>query len=934
MITKRIFGSPRHEHAEPATRALGAAELPPDSVDLARLLTVDPAPEVRAAAAARCADVDALAAAWQAESDAAVRAALAEALGTVLAATPRTEVAAALLMSDDCTDAIRTAVALRARDADRGRIAIDALRAEESLVEVALVAEHAEARLAAAERVRTPEGLRKLADAARNKDHGVARLARKRIDAIADRAARSAEADALLVQLEALATAPAPILTTLVELNRRWQALDIGDDAARIARAEAARQALQARFDREHEEQRARSRFERRLNEWIGMRDPPPTPEALAELRVELGSLRDEAAAREDRPALAKLDAAEQRITLWAQELEARAEAEALVAEAEQLAGGTAIDDAKLPDRWQALNRGIRTPHLTRRFEAALTVIEQRRLAQVHAAEQKTSAARQRVHGLLHAAERALAAGQLQAARAAADEIRTGKPDAGLLPKPTTQRLSRLVAQLAELERWESFGQRHARIQLCERAEAAASATLDAPRLAAEVRKLREEWKALDQQHAGVPKALWERFDRACETAYAPAARHFAEVSAQKRDARKRREEFIATAAAHAATLLPEPRDWRAIEHWLRETDRTWRDGDLGSVDPKAWKAFDARLKAAVAPLRDALAEARAQARAARQALIDEAIGLAAAAMERDAPSRVKAIQARWQAQAKGLGLPQRDERALWEQFRAACNAVFAARESKRKEAEGVAHESARALEAICAELTQLAAATDKADSDLRRELRDLDGQWRKRTGGTHPVPRAVESRFRSAKAAVEAALAARARSREAAVWNTLAAKERLCEELDALVRTAGDPPQDAATAGTDERWSTLPPLPPAWEQRMLARRDAALHALADHAAAAGYASRMERGMESRAEILLELELSLGLESPAELHAQRLALQVKQLRRRFQDAATPGGGPAGERLLAWCAEPGIADARDRRRCERVFAAIEKAGRTT
>ena len=929
MITKRLFRSPLHLHADSAQRVLGASELPPDSDDLAGLLATDPAPEVRAAAASRCVNVDALAAAWKTETEPAVRAVLAVALGQVLAETPRGEAAAALLESDVCTDAIRSDVARRARDADRRRVAIAALRDEEALVDVALAAEHAETRMAAAERVRTPEGLRKLADAAKNKDHGVARLARKRIDAMADRAGQTAAADALLAQLEALADAPGSILTTLVELNRRWQALDIGDDAARIARADAARQALQARFDRENDEQRTRARFDRRLTEWIGMQDPPATPEALAGLRIELGALRGAAAGYEDRAALAKLDDAEQRIARWTQELQASADAEALVAEAEQLAGGTSIDDAKLPDRWQALDRAIRTPALTRRFEAALIVIEQRRLAQMHAAEQETNAVRQQVHGLLHAAEQALAAGQLQTARAAAEEIRTRKPGAGLLPKPTLQRLSRLVAQLAELERWESFGQQHARIQLCERAEAAATTTLDAPRLAAEVQKLRDEWKALDQQHAGVPKALWERFDRACEKAYAPAARYFAEMTAQKKEARKRREEFIATAAAQAAALLPEPRDTRAIEHWLRETDRAWRDGDLGSVEPKAWKGFDARLKAAVAPLREALAAARDQAKAERQALIDEATALAAKAMERDAPSQVKALQARWQAHAKGVGLAQRDERALWEQFRAACNAVFDARQAKRKEADGVKHEQHRALEAICAELEHLVAETDKADGDVRRSLRELEERWKKQIGGFDPALRGVESRFRNAQTAVQAALSARARSREAAVWQTLAGKERLCEELDALVRAAASPAEDATAAATSERWSALPALTPAWEKKMLARRDAALRALADSAAAADYAARIERGAESRREILLELEISLGLESPAELQAQRLALQVKQLKRRFQDAATPGTGPAGERLVAWCAEPGIADAQDRKRCDRVFSAIEK-----
>src|SRR5207244_2629508 len=253
---------------------------------------------------------------------------------------------------------------------------------------------------------------------------------------------------------------------------------------------------------------------------------------------------------------------------------------------------------------WQALDRNIRPPALTRRFEAALSVIEQRRLAQIRAAEQETVAVRKQMHTLLHSAEQALAAGQLQTARAAADEIRTRRPGAGLLPKPTLQRLSRLTQQLKDLEGWESFGQHQARVQLCERAEAAATFTLDAPHLAVEVKKLRNEWSVLDRQHGGVPKALWERFDRACEKAYAPAARYFAEQAALQKQVRKQRQEFIAAAAAQAPTLLVEPPDWRAIERWLGETDRRWRDGDLGSVDPKAWKGLDAQLKAALAPLR------------------------------------------------------------------------------------------------------------------------------------------------------------------------------------------------------------------------------------------------------------------------------------------------------------------------------------------
>jgi exonuclease SbcC len=926
MATNHLFRSAQYRHADPARRVTGLTELPPESDELAELLATDPAPEVRSAAADRCTDLGALAAAAERENDPAVRAAVAAALCRALAQTQDPTRAASMLEDGTCTDAIRVEVARRTSDVERRRIAIAAIREETALIELALAADHAETRLAAAERVRTPEGLRKLADAARNRDHGVARLAKQRIGTIAAREDQAAEADAILAQLEALAVEPGAILKSVIELNRRWQVLDLGGDGDRLARCEAARQALQARFDREHEEQRARARFEQRLGEWLGRTDPPATPDALAGALHELSALRDEAHKYPEASMASQLDEAERRIEQWTLEFQALAGAEALVVEAEQLAAGTSIDHAKLPERWQALDRSTRTPALTRRFEAALIVVEQRRLAQIRAAEQEAQAARAHLHNLLHTAEQALAAGQLLAARAAADEVRAKKPGAGPLPKPTMQRLSRLTQQLTELERWESFGQQNARVQLCERAEAAATLGLDAPHLAAEVQKLRNEWKALDQQHAGVPKALWERFDHACERAYAPAARHFAEQAAQRKQARRQREEFIAAAAAHASTLLGEPCDWRAIERWLRETHQRWQDGGLGSVEPKAWKTFDTRLRAALSPLRDALSAARDEARVRRVALIDEVTALGAKATDRDTPGQVKAIQARWQTQAKEMALAQRDERALWEQFRAACDAVFQAREAKRKESDDRKHEGRRALEGICAELEQLAMATAKDEGDLRRALRDLEAQWKQKTRAPDPALRGMEPRFTKAKAAVDAMLAARARAREGAVWQTLAAKERLCEELDTLVHSRESPVDSAAA---HERWAAQPVLPAAWEKAMLARRDGALSAAADEAAAALHRERIERDAEARSDLLLELEMQLGLECPPELAARRLALQVKKLRDRFQSAATTGTNTTGERLLAWCAQPGVTDPRDRQRRDRVFSAIER-----
>lgn len=98
--------------------------------------------------------------------------------------------------------------------------------------------------------------------------------------------------------------------------------------------------------------------------------------------------------------------------------------------------------------------------------------------------------------------------------------------------------------------------------------------------------------------------------------------------------------------------------------------------------------------------------------------------------------------------------------------------------------------------------------------------------------------------------------------------------------------------------------------------------------ALTDEAVAAAHVMRIEGGGAPRGEILLELELLLSLECPPELQAQRRALQLKRLRDRFQGAAASGVHTAGERLLAWCAQLGVADGRDGQRCEAVFSAME------
>src|SRR5690606_13151812 len=188
MITRCFSRNAPIEHAEPAQRAQAVAGLAPESDELKGLLTGDPAPEVRLAAAQRCNELELLSAAWRSEPESQVRDAIAASLGERIADAGDEGRARQLLEAEETADAVRVETARRTQDAARRRIAIESIRDPAALIDLALSAVSAETRLAAADRLQDVEALDRLAEAARNKDHGVYRLARSRVEALKMRA--------------------------------------------------------------------------------------------------------------------------------------------------------------------------------------------------------------------------------------------------------------------------------------------------------------------------------------------------------------------------------------------------------------------------------------------------------------------------------------------------------------------------------------------------------------------------------------------------------------------------------------------------------------------------------------------------------------------------------------------------------------------------
>jgi ATP-dependent RNA helicase SUPV3L1/SUV3 len=266
------------------------------------------------------------------------------------------------------------------------------------------------------------------------------------------------------------------------------------------------------------------------------------------------------------------------------------------------------------------------------------------------------------------------------------------------------------LAAAGELEGWQRWRADQLREELVGKAEALLKRpegqALGGRKMQESLRELREQWKQTDQ--GGVPNhALWKRFDEACNQAYKVVEAWIEKVKADGAEHKARRlaliEELKAWTAARDAAGKP---DWKAVNRDLHQFSERWREA--GHLSEKAFAELQALWKATMAAASASLDTAQQDSLQRRQAMIEEATQLGAAAQLRiDA---VKALQQRWQAEAHAVPLERRQEQKLWDAFRKPIDEAFARKGAAREQAAAAmsAHDravldAARALEAASA---------------------------------------------------------------------------------------------------------------------------------------------------------------------------------------------------------------------------------------
>ena len=817
---------------------------------------------------------------------------------------------------------------------------------EDAAVAFILSSDFSELRLAAAELVHSRPQLERVHAAMRNLDRRVAKLMQSRLDAIRHHEAELRRGQEALAHARSLLDDELLTPNHVAELDRQWAVITAPELAPEF---DTIRAELGKRLEDQVQLQRA---MIDRLAALRGLESAGLEPEAFA---ARLAALQAEQAAALVAPGHASLprslvaEFATEHARLGAGLATLEQDRAALAAREAALGEWQAQPVAELkPDalrkEWSRLPAPPSNPQgaeLQRRFDALLTSLPQEVRkpkseprsetgAEHTPGQQAPKAAKAQNRGAdqhfldrLDAMEAALQQGSLGSAAELDKSLKESKDKGMRLTQAQADRLAHVRAELKRLSDWARWGGNVSREELIKSVEALPTQNLAMSELAKKVGSMRERWKALDSLSGPAPRSLWERFDAACTAAYAPAAAHFRHLADERHANAARGQALVEEAQAEIARLQDGSADWKHVSGTVQRLRTAW--SHLGAIDRKDKKRLDALFSDALTTLQRPLEEQRKGEMAVREALIEEALALDP--HDRHAVDHLRGLQARWQEHARALPLERKAEQALWQRFRAACDALFAQRKehAHAADAERRSHEAAK--EALCARLK--AAAPDATPAAAGRLLREAAAEWQ----AIGPVPRAhearIEKRYHAAVAAVQHHADVARRAAGMALAGAVRDKLRLIQALEAALVNP-----DAHTNPADwrARWEALLPLEGGYEPVLHARFEAALAALEEgrEAARESYARQLEANRERLLHELLRLEIAAGIDSGAEFARERLRLQVEVLQSSLKSGQKPGGQASGLRELL--ALPALADARTETRIEGLLLRHAKDGR--
>lgn len=570
-------------------------------------------------------------------------------------------------------------------------------------------------------------------------------------------------------------------------------------------------------------------------------------------------------------------------------------QARASAIEAERMAQQQAADEQAAMD---ALERAAADQAREAQVQVETQALDDKQAAdaQVHA----------EITSLIRLSSAALGRGETRKAARFRQSIEVALTGTPALPPHLARNLEQLDTRLNELRQWKDYAAAPKRIELIEEVKALIGVDEAPETLLEHLRALRQEWRTINGGLAVEAIAESERFEQAFTAAFQPCHAYLAGQAAMRRANLDARKQVLERVLAFEVGLDAEQPDHPLIARVLREAPQEWRSHT--PVDRDAGRPLDTEFFGALDRLRAKVASWHAGNVSDRLALIARASQLAASPDVFQAIEEAKRLQAQW----KTIGpVPHAQSQAMWEEFRALCNAVFARRQQELAQQSATLEQAKLAAEDLCKQIEQAGqeGPADRASGEAR--LRE----WQDAFNALGELPRndarSLRQRYQRAMSSYESQIAGIAqRELEAVEANALAAARHVRAWQRAVLRgdAASEELKHAAEAfiAGVPRWSGKG-IPQALRQS-LARADAADFLNGDDAA-------REQALRR---LCIHAEILSGTATPPEDATLRRDQEMQLLRQGLGQARQADDRTWDAMRIEWlgldAAEPAVHDA--------------------
>jgi DNA repair protein SbcC/Rad50 len=434
-----------------------------------------------------------------------------------------------------------------------------------------------------------------------------------------------------------------------------------------------------------------------------------------------------------------------------------------------------------------------------------------------------------------------------------------------------------LREELARLLDWKKFASSEKKKELIEKMQALMDNTTQPAQKAKLIRALQDEWKTLG--HSDDNDALWTQFSEFARVAFEPCKTYFKDRKDQQAGNLIARNNICEQLEAYAVTMTDNVINLNELIRLENQAREDWKK--YAPVAQNKINALQERFNAVLTVLRQHRRLAMLSHNAAKAALIEQANALLSSDDVSAAIQQAKSLQQQW----KDLGPGSfKDDRKLWTDFRAACDALFARRDeiSKEKRLQGRTAGNTSPAKEVLKSISALLALDDESFSNSRTKFSALSDAFKEAlTPDLKNERKLLQEQFSKLSRQFDTRLRATPDRKTMLLLNQVQAQANFCRDFEELL-SAGSAIAESVDV-LEQQWLAFEKVSDDTLEQLLKKRFQQLLKLQTDNE--GWSALAEKQELRARELCVEAEIMIGADTPAADKAIRMQQQLNQLQR-------------------------------------------------